>query len=149
MRRRKILRRAARFVSHWEGFTPTAYKAFPHEVYLTIGYGHYGPDVKAGQTITKKGALRLLASDLRDSLTTVESLVTQRLSIPQAVALCSFTFNCGPGALAESTLLKRVNADAPAPDIRAAFLMWTKAGGVTLEGLVNRRKAEAALFNKR
>lgn len=146
MKRRMVLRRAAKFVSHWEGFLPHAYLdtiAVPN-VY-TIGFGHTG-DVKAGDTITKKAALKLLARDLRDSYDTVDSLVTRSLSVPEKAALCSFTFNCGPGALAESTLLRRVNAHSSPDLIRDAFLMWVFAGGVKVPGLVNRRMAEAHLY---
>ena len=34
-----------------------------NERYLTIGYGHYGPDVRSGQTITEEEAKQLLAKD--------------------------------------------------------------------------------------
>ncbi len=64
-------------------------------------------------------------------------------------ALCSFAYNCGKNALKTSTLLKRVRKEMSEPDIRAAFLMWNKAGGKVLKGLVNRRNAECDLFFKK
>ena len=64
-------------------------------------------------------------------------------------ALCSFAYNCGKNALKTSTLLKRVEAKASEKEIRAAFLMWNKAGGKVLKGLVNRRNAECDLFFKK
>jgi hypothetical protein len=60
-------------------------------------------------------------------------------------ALVSFSYNCGSGALAKSTLLKCVNAG----DFQGAarqFVMWNKSQGVIVLGLVRRRTAEAALF---
>ena len=61
-------------------------------------------------------------------------------------ALVSFAYNCGSGALKGSTLLKRVNNNPADLTIVDAFLMWTKADGKTLAGLVSRRKAEAKLY---
>lgn len=36
-----------------EGFEGTAYRATKGEEFLTIGYGHYGPDVKENQKVTE------------------------------------------------------------------------------------------------
>ena len=145
----RVPRKAATFVARWEGFSPKATNAL--DGIWTIGYGHTG-GVRPGQTITKREALRLLRHDLRAAADAVDELVTVRLSSRQKAALISFTYNVGPNALAVSTLLRLVNAKAPARLIRAAFLAWNKAnlgGGalVELEGLTRRRKAEAHLFN--
>lgn len=35
-------------IKEFEGCRLTAYKAVPTERYWTIGWGHYGPDVKEG-----------------------------------------------------------------------------------------------------
>jgi len=47
-----------------EGFQPKAKVLFSGEKFPTIGYGHYGPDVKPGQTITEEEALNLLDKDI-------------------------------------------------------------------------------------
>ena len=52
------------FTSLWEKFIPVAYKATHSEKYYTIGWGHYGADVKQGQQITKQAAIELLKSDI-------------------------------------------------------------------------------------
>lgn len=52
------------FTSLWEKFIPVAYKATHSEKYYTIGWGHYGADVKQGQQITKQAAIELLKSDM-------------------------------------------------------------------------------------
>lgn len=60
-------------------------------------------------------------------------------------ALVDFAFNLGIGALAGSTLLKKLNAG----DIEGAadeFLKWDHAGGKVLAGLTKRRQGERALF---
>ena len=43
-------------IKQFEGCRLTAYKAVPTERYWTIGYGHYGADVKQGQIITQAQA---------------------------------------------------------------------------------------------
>jgi lysozyme len=60
-------------------------------------------------------------------------------------ALASFAFNCGVGALQNSTLRRKYNAG----DIGGAaseFVKWNKGGGRVLPGLTRRRLAEQALF---
>ena len=52
------------FIKRHEGCRLRAYKCFAHEKYYTIGYGHYGQDVKAGMTITQAQADELLKKDL-------------------------------------------------------------------------------------
>lgn len=60
----KISDKGVNFIIGFEGFSPVACKCVPTEKYLTIGYGHYGKDVKEGQRITKKQAFELLKKDL-------------------------------------------------------------------------------------
>jgi hypothetical protein len=75
----------------------------------------------------------------------VNRLVTVPLTQNQFDALVSFTYNLGEGALAESGLLRKLNAGdyaGAAPE----FAKWVRAGGVILPGLVRRRAAEADLF---
>ena len=67
------------------------------------------------------------------------------LTSAQFDALTSFTFNLGAGALAESTLLKKLNARDYA-GAQKEFGRWVHAGGEVLAGLVRRRAAEAKLF---
>jgi lysozyme len=54
-------------------------------------------------------------------------------------------FNIGSGNFQRSTIRQRILREEweGAAD---AFLMWSKAGGKVLPGLVRRRKAEIALF---
>lgn len=117
---------------------------------LTIGYGHTTaagpPKVTIGQKITKAQANEILASDLAR----VEAYVNKAVKVPinqnQFDALISFTFNEGNGALARSSLLRKLNAKdyQGAAD---AFLQWTKGLGQQVNpGLLRRRKAERALF---
>ena len=83
--------------------------------------------------------------DMREFESHVKRLVKVPLTQWQYDALVSFTYNAGAGALAKSTLLKKVNAknwDAAALE----FHKWCKSNGKVLAGLVRRRASEALLF---
>lgn len=58
-----------------EGFGDTAYK-LKGEEFFTIGYGHYGEDVKEGQTITKQEAEELLRKDVQERLPVIRAAIT-------------------------------------------------------------------------
>lgn len=112
----------------------------------TIGYGHT-KGVKPKQVITEEQANQYLLDDLQVSLGAVNRLVKVKLSQNQFDALVSFTFNLGQGALAGSTLLRKLNSG----DYEGAaneFPKWNGAGGKVLAGLVRRRKMEQDLFKK-
>ena len=76
--------------------------------------------------------------------------MTQKLTQNQFDALVSFVYNEGEGNFKQSTLLKRVNENPSNPEIRDAFMMWTKVTvngqKVDSAGLKNRRTAEADLY---
>lgn len=143
--RRRLSRRGLRFISRFEGFRACPYKATPSERYLTIGFGHYGPDVKPGQCISERKARRLLRKDARWASAAVNDLVKVKLNQHQHDALVSFTFNLGAGALGSSTLLKELN-QGHYYRVPTELRKWVFAGGMKLEGLVRRRNAEARLW---
>ena len=131
----------------FEGFRSKAYKVVKTEKYYTIGYGHYGPDVHFGDTITKAKAEALLKSDVAAAEKAVDKYVKVKLNQNQFDALVSFVYNVGAGAFSSSTLLKELNKG----DYQAAsaqFPRWNKSGGKVLPGLVTRREEEKALFDK-
>jgi lysozyme len=145
-RRRWQLAWAARFVARWEGFLGSAYlDTIASPAVWTIGYGHTGPDVHPGQRISRARALTLLARDLRFAARAVARSIHVPLTARQRIALISLAFNCGPGAVDGSTLQRELNARRYR---RAAdcFLDWSHAGGVVVEGLLNRRKEERWMF---
>lgn len=123
----------------------------------TIGWGHTGPDVRLGMTITQVRADALLVADLAAHESIVMSAVTVPLTQGQFDALVSFCFNVGPGRKGKkdglvtlangnpSTLLRRVNA-SDFDGAKGQFALWNKAGGMVLRGLIRRRAAECALF---
>ena len=60
----KISQEGIDLIKRFEGCRLKAYKALPTEKEFTIGYGHYGSDVKEGMVITQKQADDLLVKDL-------------------------------------------------------------------------------------
>jgi lysozyme len=137
---------AARFVSKWEGWLPHAYlDTIASPAVYTIGFGHTGSDVYAGEHITKREGLRLLTADLRSAARAVRDNIHVRLSVRQRIALISLVFNCGPGAVVGSTLAHKLNA-RNYKGAAECFLEWDHAGGVVVEGLKNRREAERWMF---
>jgi lysozyme len=129
-------------------------EGFRSRVYLdtqghpTIGYGHklHRPeDFPKG--ITQEQAVQALACDVDDAEEAVGRLVKVQLTQGQFDALVDFVFNLGSGRLAESTLLKVLNAGHY--DVAAHLLLhWDHAGAKELSALKTRREAEFALWHK-
>lgn len=119
----------------------------------TIGYGHTGPEVHAGLVWTQEKADATLESDLEPRIAGVRRLLAFTvLGQNQFSALVIFAFNCGLIALQGSTALREARA-GHLDRVPAALALWNKvkdASGVPVvnPGLVNRRAAEIALWNK-
>ena len=139
----KTSQRGLDLIKKWEGLRLEAYLC-PAGVW-TIGYGHI-KGVKEGDKINQPQANTLLADDVAN---VAESAVNAYVNVPlnqeQFDALASFTFNLGGGNLKSSTLLKKLN-DGDYLGAANEFKRWVKAGGKTLNGLVDRREAEAQMF---
>lgn len=116
---------------------------------LTIGWGHTGPDVRIGMTITPAGAEALFMEDIADTLRTVERAVKVPTTNNQFGVLSSFAFNVGNDAFLGSTLLKVLNAGDFA-SVSRELAKWNKTtvDGKKIEskGLIRRRAAEADLW---
>ena len=113
----------------------------------TIGYGHrlLHPE-SFSNGIDEVQAERTLAYDVREAEQAVLRLVKVPLNQGQFDALVDFCFNLGAGKLAESTLLKDLNAgryDAA----QEQLLRWDHAGSQENAGLKARREAEVQLWD--
>jgi len=113
---------------------------------LTIGFGHTGADVKPGMTITADEAEDLLRKDLGPFESAVDLAVTTVLNQHQFDALVIFAFNVGMGNFRGSTLLRKLNSGQYTA-VPSELMKWTKSKGKQMQGLVNRRKAEATLWS--
>jgi len=130
-------------IKQYEGLKLTAYHC-PAGI-LTIGYGHTGKDVTEGKTITEAEAESLLIADL-ETAEKVVNTASNNLNQYQFDALVSFTYNVGAGNFNRSTLLKYVKENPDNPQIKEEFMRWIFGGGKKLNGLLNRRKQEVALY---
>ena len=141
----KISSKGLELIKKFEGCRLTAYKC-PAGVW-TIGYGHTGKvDGKAicsGMKITASKATSLLSLDLAtfEKAVTNCKYLTFKPNQNQFDALVSFAYNCGTGSL--NTLVKNRSAAV----VSEKLLLYNKANGKVLAGLVNRRKAEKELFD--
>lgn len=135
------------FITRWEGCHLKAYLC-PANVW-TIGVGHTAamgnPTPVSGMKITQDEADAILARDLSQIERDIIASVKVKLAQKQFDTLVSFVFNVGIGAFRKSTLLKKLNAGNYAA-VPEELMKWTRAGGKVLQGLVNRRKAEADLW---
>jgi GH24 family phage-related lysozyme (muramidase) len=129
----------------WEGCRLSAYPdAASGGAPWTIGFGHTGPDVVPGGTITQQQADAFLQKDVADAACAVERLLPGASLLPrQRDALISFCFNVGVGALEASTLRKRLFAgESTALVLKEELPRWCKGPDGPVEGLKRRRAAE-------
>lgn len=129
-------------IKAFEGCRLTAYKAVKTERYYTIGYGHYGADVKKGMKITQEHAEALLVKDLQKYEKKVNKYYKRYLfNQNEFDALVSFAYNLGSidGLTAMGTRTRAT--------IRKKWVLYVKSGGKVLKGLVKRRNLELFLFN--
>lgn len=132
-------------IKTYEGLSLKACKAISSEQYWTIGYGHYGPDVKVNQTITESEAEKLLRNDLKIFEECVNSAVKSKLTQSQFDACVSLAYNIGTGAFTNSDIVKFINSNRYGHAC-VDFPSWRKAGGQVLEGLKKRRQTEMEFF---
>lgn len=132
------------FLKDYEKLRLKAYKPTPKDKW-TIGYGHTGPEVVEGLEWTEQKAELQFWRDV----TPAELAVTKATDVPLAQcqfdALVVLTFNIGPDAFMRSTLCSKVNARDRA-GIAAEWVKWDHQGGQVVEGLLDRRKAELAMY---
>lgn len=143
----KLSKAGATFIHSFEGLRLEAYKAVPTEKYWTIGFGHYGSDVKQGQKISKAEADALFINDIARYEKGVEDAITKPMNQNEFDAMVSLCYNIGVGAFSKSTLAELFNK-GDKEGASEQFDRWNKSGGRVLKGLVTRRSKEKALFLK-
>ena len=110
----------------------------------TIGYGHTRT-ARPGQQITAEQAEELLRQDITFAEAEVRAL-KRPLTQWQFDALVSFVFNVGGANFRKSTMRGMIMDGRPAAEIAQQFGRWVYVNGKVLQGLVNRRRDEAALY---
>jgi lysozyme len=91
----------------------------------------------------KKRFKKLLGSFERGVLKLAPNLAGNQGLFDACVCL---SYNIGLGGFQRSTLRQRILRNEDPEKIAEGFMMYTKAGGKVLPGLVKRRQAEVALF---
>lgn len=134
------------FLKQKEGFDNIATRKIG-ERYLTIGHGHYGEDVKEGQTITREQANELLHNDLKEySDYVVKHCSYLGLNQNEFDALTIFVYNLGEGNLIKLT----GNHTRDKKEITEHWMAYTgSTSELNRKGLTNRRQAELDLFLKK
>lgn len=144
MANRKIGQAGLKLIMEFEGCRLTAYQCSAGA--WTIGYGHTA-GVHKGMKITQAQAEEYLKHDVAkfEKYVNNPSYVpfTDKLNQNQFDALVSFAFNLGQGNVKKLCTGRTMN------QIPSAMQQYCKAAGKTLPGLQRRRKAEAALYNKK
>ncbi len=130
-------------IKKYEGLKLNSYR-LQGEEHNTIGYGHYGSDVKAGQVITEEEAENLLKADLQGIIEHIlNNYQYLELNQNELDALVSFTYNCGIGSLNKLTANKTRSKEEIAEHITA----YTKSESeVNRNGLQKRRNEEKEIF---
>jgi lysozyme len=135
-------------IIHFEGgHKLKAYKCPANVWTISVGLIRvYNRAVVESDTITLKESEDLFRNELNRFVEGVRNLLKVELNENQFSALVSFAFNCGLGALRNSTLLKKVNENPKDLTIRQEFTKWNKSGGKVLNGLTRRRNQESDLY---
>ena len=95
--------------------------------------------------ITKAQAHTIFDQDLRLTEVSVKIGVAVPMTQNQYDALVSFCFNVGGKAFLNSTLLKKINARS-VTEIPVQWRRWKYDNGVVVQGLINRREKELAMW---
>ncbi|KQO78107.1 lysozyme [Methylobacterium sp. Leaf90] len=132
-------------VGGFEGLRLKSYIPIPGDV-PTVCYGETR-GIRMGMTFTKPQCDAMLLKGLDDFANGVERCAKQPMGDDQYAAHLSLAYNIGLGAYCKSTVVRRWNEGDRRGSCNA-FLMWDKAGGRTVAGLVRRRQAERTLCLK-
>ena len=144
---RNISNNGLKFTAAWEQFRGTAYRATPAEKYLTIGYGHYGSDVKEGQKITEGQALILLNKDMAKASAAVDMAACFSLTQAQFDAVVDLVFNAGAGVIASNTGTGQALRAGDVKTLRAKLALFINQNGKPVLGLRRRVAGRLALFD--
>lgn len=133
-------------IKTFEGFVPSTYIC--PAGHPTICYGHV---VAPGETFDEPMSAMACEDLLMRDLPRYERAVCRLIEVPLSDscfdALVSFAFNLGEGALQASTLRRLANAGR-LDECGPQFDRWVFAGARKLPGLVARRAAERAMWER-
>lgn len=115
---------------------------------LTVCYGETAADqVDLKRTYTPQECKDMLARDLPKYDAELRKCIHVDMSPNVEAAVVSLGYNVGAAAVCRGSVARNLNRG----DVRAAcdsFMLYTRAGGRVIQGLVNRRTAERKLCLK-
>lgn len=138
-------------IKKWEGFKAKAYfDTIASPPVWTIGYGTtaragVGVEPRAGMTITEQEATGYLKKTIDKFAQTIRPNIKRPINENEFGAFVSLAYNIGPSAFAKSSALRLFN-EGRKQEAADAILLWNKAGGKVVQGLVNRRNDEKKFF---
>ncbi|MBZ8133209.1 lysozyme [Afifella sp. IM 167] len=134
---------AVGFVGGWEGKHNTAYRDIVGVPTICFGETR---GVEMGDTATDEECAAMLGDGLVEFEAGIRRCLKNPDQIPDKsyVAFLSAAYNIGQRAFCGSSMARRWNA-GNLEGACDALLLWNKAGGRVIRGLVNRRKAEREL----
>jgi len=133
----------------WQAYLDTLPKTPVWTVYYGLTKG-----VHKGTIVTRAEGDEMMRRELIACETSLENMVDVPLNAHQADACISLIYNMGPGSPSDtkhkrgfywSTLRKLIN-QGKLDQAAAQFPRYNRSGGVVVNGLTRRRKAEQALF---
>ena len=135
-------------IKSFEGFRSKAY-IDPVGV-VTVGYGttamaDVGITPQIGTELTRAEAEWYLQKTVNKFSNVIRREITAPINDNEFGAFVSLAYNIGPGAFRKSSALRHFNAGNKEKAANA-ILLFNRAGGKVMRGLVRRRKAERALF---
>ena len=155
----KVDERVTEMIKHHEGVRVKPYRC--PALLWTVGVGHVIDPKHIGvkledrktlpipdgwdRTLSMDEVNKILSEDLGRFEAGVRRLCPDGLTPGRFGALVSFAFNVGLGNLQRSSIRMKHNR-GEYEESAEAFMMWTKAGGKELPGLVKRRKDERNLY---
>jgi lysozyme len=139
-----VILAAAPFVAKHEGIVTRTY-VDPVGIRTACG-GETDRSITMRERFTRDECVAVMGASLYAHALAVDKCITRPLATHEAVAVLSWSYNVGTGAACKSTLVKMLNAGAPASAWCAQLLRWDKARKngrlIVLPGLKNRRVEE-------
>ena len=137
-----------RLLGELEGIVLRPYKDSVGIPTIGIGSTYYEDGTKVKMTdkaITKERAIQLAKNVAKSFEEQVDKSILLPVTQNQFDAMVLLCYNIGKSGFAGSSVVRNFNSGnlQKAAD---SFLLWNKAGGIVVQGLVNRRNKERSLF---
>lgn len=108
---------------------------------VTWCHGETIGNVKVGQRFTREECGRMLAARLPEYWAEIDRCIHVPTSDNEKIAYTSTSYNIGSAAFCRSSMARKLNAGDHEGACNA-LMLYTRARGVEVRGLVNRRTAE-------